>query len=734
MPIRHTSVHVVLLLGLLAAGMPLPTANAADAPYEVTSIPGTRVPLSATATTLTLSDETVTVAFDLGFTTKFFGRSTDLFWVGSNGFVTLHFQTPNGCCEGATIPTPGGPDGIIAGWWTDLDPSAGGTVSFDHQTLDGAPALVVDFDHVPVRDTLQTATFQVIVHRNGAFDILIEDATAAAGRFATVGAENIDGTVGVEQLRTSGATVTATGFRFTPIIVPEAPPVLQSISPATAGPGRQVVATGESFSFDATVLVGDATASTFVFNSTFLIFFVPRVPDGVYDVTVQHPDGNSSTLPDALTVEEVLVIDFLSPQPGLQGDELFVIGGGFDDATSVFIDARLVPSETFGTGFILTSVPEDAAPGEHLVTVSNALGTASASLTVLGRADVVVASITAARHHAPVPFGPAPDYPEPWTVRVVLKNAGDADAMDVDLTLVAGPDSSPLLATPPERIDASLPTLRRGESRELVFEVGDGTEWGTWRFTAFALVGGAGDRNMTNNVKTQTTAIGADLGFGGAVQACVRFPSLCMPPEQRDHRLDERHQSDVHTGAALRVDATMNSPDFDFNNFPIVFTTFESTPTGFTECTTWRFLGGADGTFRVTMRPGNGVSGLASVPTADNRSSDGTTQTTTWSDVRAFGVILTETEPETTGVEASQPLDAYAFSDTASWSLVATGLTGDFTHCAVRGDTSREEFTFAALPADPNVFVTSFEGEGTAQDVRIRFDASTDQQESHPLL
>ena len=69
----------------------------------------------------------MSAAIPLGFSFNYFGTTYTNVYVSSNGFLTvLPDQFP--ATTPSPLPTAGTPDGVIAGWWGDLDPSAGGTI------------------------------------------------------------------------------------------------------------------------------------------------------------------------------------------------------------------------------------------------------------------------------------------------------------------------------------------------------------------------------------------------------------------------------------------------------------------------------------------------------------------------------------------------------------------------------------------------------------------------------
>lgn len=702
------------------------------------TIPGTRLPVT-NGTPLALPDNSVTSAFSLGFTTRFFAQPTDLFWVGSNGFITLHFLTPDGCCEGAPLPTAGGPDGIIAGWWTDLDPSLGGTIQFAHPTLDGQRALIVDYDQVRVRGTTDTATFQVVLFESGVFEIRIEDASTPVGRFASVGAENINGQRGIEQMRVNGTRVTATGFRFTPNVPTGPPPIITSVTPSTVTAGSFVQVTGDNFLEGALVLVGGRTASTFFQNATVLGFSAPFLSGGTFDVTVRNPDGNQTTAPGALTILDSLSLSFVSPSIARQGDTIFVTGSGFDQDTILFLDDTPIETDILDSGLMRVQLPPAFRPGRYDAEVLDTESFANAklfgALLVLGRPDARIDETRITRPTVSTFATPGVPLPTPWTVEVDVTNAGDLTARGVVVEVEAAPTSG---IGSVRRATMDLPDLSPGEAARATLQVGTGAEVGDHAFIITVTTTGVADRAPDNNVETRTVGAYVQGVPGASVDPCAAIPRACQFPETRHHVREARDQSDSHAEATLGLSAIMRQADFDFANFPLVFTRSELLPEGgFTECTTWRFRGGADGTFRVTMTLANGLEGQADAPTAASRASNGTKSSIEWSDQRAFGVILTETPRSETESEPSDALESYRFEKGESeWDLRATGLTGDFTHCAIRaaGSPPREEFTFAALPSDPDAPIASFEGQGTAQSVVVSFHGFVEHGSSGPFL
>ncbi len=125
----------------------------------------------------------------------------------------------NGCCTGQPIPTPGDPDGVIAGWWEDLNPSLGGTVSY--ATLGSSPnrVFIVQFSAIEHYGGGNAVSMQFKLYE-GSDVIEVHYQTAPSdGGTHSAGVENQDGTVGVQYyLGTAGLPVRS-AVRYTPAVV-----------------------------------------------------------------------------------------------------------------------------------------------------------------------------------------------------------------------------------------------------------------------------------------------------------------------------------------------------------------------------------------------------------------------------------------------------------------------------------------------------------------------------------
>lgn len=138
--------------------------------YTVTAVPFQWESLQAT--NVALEDNSVSAPIPLPFSFKFLYSYPDLLpygqvSIGSNGFITFLAGEPDGCtglpgpCGGQLLPSENAPFAVVAGYWGDLDPSAGGTVAYG--TIRTAPdrVFIVQFDGVPHARGGPPVSFQI---------------------------------------------------------------------------------------------------------------------------------------------------------------------------------------------------------------------------------------------------------------------------------------------------------------------------------------------------------------------------------------------------------------------------------------------------------------------------------------------------------------------------------------------------------------------------------------------
>ncbi|MGC9336441.1 MAG: hypothetical protein ACP5JJ_20070 [Anaerolineae bacterium] len=155
-------------------------------------------------TEIPLRDDEWSGPFNIGFTFNFYGQDYTRFYVDSNGYIGFDDTQTASYYANTRLPNASRPSGLIAPFWDDFDPSEAGTVRY--QVLGNAPNryLVVEWDAVPFYYSPDAQTFQVILYQ-GSNDIKFQypdtrQGDCGDGRYATVGVENLDGTIGLEYL------------------------------------------------------------------------------------------------------------------------------------------------------------------------------------------------------------------------------------------------------------------------------------------------------------------------------------------------------------------------------------------------------------------------------------------------------------------------------------------------------------------------------------------------------
>ncbi|HSN53821.1 MAG TPA: hypothetical protein VLT32_04075 [Candidatus Sulfomarinibacteraceae bacterium] len=176
--------------------------------------------ISSTGTAVTLTDDS-TATFPIGFSFEFYGTAYTDFWVSSNGFLATT-GTSNGCCSGQNLPNPSAPNGVIAGWWEDMNPSGGGT--HHYQVLGAAPnrRLIFQVTNVPHYSSGNLVTLQYkLFETTNVIEVHYQAAPSDGGNH-TAGIENQDGTVAALYYYGTAALSTPLAIRYAPTVPQEA--------------------------------------------------------------------------------------------------------------------------------------------------------------------------------------------------------------------------------------------------------------------------------------------------------------------------------------------------------------------------------------------------------------------------------------------------------------------------------------------------------------------------------
>jgi hypothetical protein len=122
--------------------------------------------------------------------------------VDSNGYVVVGPATSadNVCCDMPPLPDAAAPNNVIAPFWTDLNPAAGGSISVGLLNDGVDDYIVVEWKNVLTYGTTQAQSFQVWIRAGANEGQWLEYAQVTGSGASTnlvVGAENRDGSSGV---------------------------------------------------------------------------------------------------------------------------------------------------------------------------------------------------------------------------------------------------------------------------------------------------------------------------------------------------------------------------------------------------------------------------------------------------------------------------------------------------------------------------------------------------------
>jgi hypothetical protein len=183
-----------------AQATPLPGPDAFG--YTGSGIANNLRNVAGSGTQVSLGDDQVSGALNIGFSFDFYGSTYSSVYVSSNGFLTFTGGGSSGCCTGQALPTSDGINNLIAGLWEDLDTNGNstGTMWYDVLGVAGSREFVMGFYDVAHFPSGNPTTFEMILHE-GSNDIELQYGRLSGdGGTHSVGIENATGTIGLQVL------------------------------------------------------------------------------------------------------------------------------------------------------------------------------------------------------------------------------------------------------------------------------------------------------------------------------------------------------------------------------------------------------------------------------------------------------------------------------------------------------------------------------------------------------
>lgn len=148
------------------------------------------VEISGTGTALSLADDQLSSPISIGFDFPFYGSEFSSVKICSNGF--LSFTTTATAYSNTTIPLSSEPNNILAVFWDDLLPDAGGIIYYYNDPV--LKRFIVQYNNVQKINS-ERSTYEVILHYDGSIVYQYKDMKGTLDQ-CTVGIEDSSGTVG----------------------------------------------------------------------------------------------------------------------------------------------------------------------------------------------------------------------------------------------------------------------------------------------------------------------------------------------------------------------------------------------------------------------------------------------------------------------------------------------------------------------------------------------------------
>jgi hypothetical protein len=276
------------------------------------------VDITGVGTSVSLGDDALSAALNLGFTFNFYGTDFTSVKICSNGF--LSFTTTSTAYSNAAIPTSAEPNNLLALIWDDLDPTAAGSIYYYSDTANNR--FIVSYVGVPHFNTSSYNTAQVILYKSGKIVYQYQTVGSSTVSTATVGIENSTGSVGTQIVYNAAYLKSNLAIQFT------AMPEWLTLS-KTSGSVLGLSSDGITATYDAIDLdYGTYTADVTITSND------PETPSVVVPVTFIVTDVVTPEAPTNVTT-------------GISGSDLTISWTAVSGATSYDVYSADDPYGTF---------------------------------------------------------------------------------------------------------------------------------------------------------------------------------------------------------------------------------------------------------------------------------------------------------------------------------------------------------------------------------------------------
>lgn len=173
-------------------------------------------PLGTSGTAVSLGDDSNVGPFPIGFSFEYYGQTFTQFRICTNGFIT--FGDPSGTYSPNAFPSASQPNGLVAGYWTDLFPSSGYFVNYRTEGTAPNRKLVVSYHVTWYSNRNAWVDLQIVLHEttNKVWTTIISQGWTTT---ATQGVENHTGTLAATPTGRNLANFNGAGttFEYTPM-------------------------------------------------------------------------------------------------------------------------------------------------------------------------------------------------------------------------------------------------------------------------------------------------------------------------------------------------------------------------------------------------------------------------------------------------------------------------------------------------------------------------------------